>query len=251
MRWGVWTRGLALALLLGACVGATAPAGAVARRPTRLPTPSKAKGKGKLGPAPNCAAFEGSVSGFALGQLKGPSVTSFGSHHTTCVWSGQAAGMYAFVVSVAVFAAPAEVGKALLAAAETAARRANTTQGGFGLVTSRSPRRGNYFEGEAVYDLEESNKDTEQCPAVFGEEGIVLERKNAIEKEQTGPSCAGQPGTEGDFLTAYGSPVGGHGRAPIEPMILQISVACQLDALSGGVLHLAHIASAVYGGRGY
>jgi hypothetical protein len=34
-------------------------------------------------------------------------------------------------------------------------------------------------------------------------------------------------------------------------MLLQISVACQLDALSGGLLSLGHIASAVYGGRGY
>jgi hypothetical protein len=46
-------------------------------------------------------------------------------------------------------------------------------------------------------------------------------------------------------------PIGRPGRAAIEPMILQVGVACQLDAVSRGVLSLAHLASAVYGGRGY
>jgi hypothetical protein len=88
-------------------------------------------------------------------------------------------------------------------------------------------------------------------PPAYNEAGAEIGPKTAIEKSQTGPACAGQPGTEGDFLTAYGSPIGRGARGPIEPMVLQISVACQLDALGGGPLQLAHIASAVYGGRGY
>ena len=119
------------------------------------------------------------------------------------------------------------------------------------MIASKSPKRGNYFEGEALYSLEEQNKETQECPAIIDAEGGEAGHKPAIEPEQSGPSCAGQPGTEGDFLTAYGSPIGRGGRGPIEPMILQISVACELDAFPGGLLQLGHIASAVYGGRGY
>jgi hypothetical protein len=243
MRRGVCIRGVVLALLLGASVAGLVPAGAAARRPTKLPGTSKGK---PLRAAPNCAAFEGSVIGFQLGALKGPSVTTIGKHQTTCVWSGQEAGRYGFVVSVAVFGSPAAVGKALLAAAKAAADKANRTPGGLGIVTSRNPRRGNYFEGEALYSEENKNKETDKCPAIFNEEDAEVGQKTAIETGQTGPTCVGQPGTEGDFLTAYGSPLP-HG----EPMLLQISVACQVDALSGGLLSLGHIASAVYAGRGY
>jgi hypothetical protein len=250
MRRGVWTRWLGLALLVGACAAAPAPAGAVAKRPTKLPTRPATPHK-KLGAAPNCEAFEGSVAGFGLGHLNGPSVTPFGRHGTTCAWSGQALGKYAFVVSVAVFGAPAEVGKPLLAVAQAAARKANATRGGLGLVTSKNPRRGNYFEGEAVYQEETPDSETEKCPEFIAPNGEERGPNTAIELGQGAPTCAGQPGTEGDFLTAYGSPIGRGARRPIEPMILQISVACQLDALSGGVLQLARIASAVYGGRGY
>jgi hypothetical protein len=251
MRRGVCTRGVALAVLLAACVACLAPAGAAARRPTKTPTPTT-HGK-KLGPAPNCAAFEGTVAGFQLGRLNGPGITSFGDHGTTCTWSGQALGNYAFVVSVSVFGAPAEIGDRLLAVAKLAARRANSTPGGLGLVTSKNPRRGNYFEGEAVYREESPNKEKEQCPPFIAENGEEGGPKNAIELGQSAPTCAGQPGTEGDFLTAYGSPIGKRGtaRGAIEPMILQVGVACQDDAMAGGVLSLAHLASAVYGGRGY
>ncbi len=236
MRWGVCTRGVALAVLLAACVGCLAPAGAAAKRP---------------GPVPNCEAFEGTVLGFHLGALKRPSVTTIGKHQTTCAWSGQEQGKYAFVVSVAVFGAPSYVGKPLLAAAQAAARKANTTPGGLGLVTSKNARRGNYFEGEAVYSEETPDKETQKCPPFITESGAELGPNTTIEAGQSGPSCVGQPGTEGDFLTAYGSPIGRSGRGPIEPMLLQVSVACQLDALSRGVLSLAHLASAVYAGRGY
>jgi hypothetical protein len=225
------------------------PASAAAKRPTKLPGPHVKK----LGPAPDCAAFEGAVSGFQLGALNGPNRTGFGPHGTTCTWSGQEAGKYAFVVSVAVFGAPSEVGKKLLAAAELGARHANGTPGGLGLIASKSPRRGNYFEGEALYSLEEPDKETDECPRSISEGGEEGGPMTAITAGQSAPSCAGQPGTEGAFLTAYGSPIGKPGtpRAAIEPMILQIQVACQLDALAGGPLTLARIASAVYGGRGY
>jgi hypothetical protein len=242
MRRGVFIRGVVFALILGAAIAGLAPAGAAAR-PTKLPTRTKGK---RLRPVPSCEAFEGSVIGFQLGALKPPSVTTIGKHETTCVWSGQASGKYGFVVSVAVFGAPSYVGKRLLAAAESAADKANRTPGGLGLVTSRNPRRGNYFEGEALYSEEIKNKETEKCPPIFSEENVEVGQKTAIETGQSGPTCAGQPGTEGDFLTAYGSPL-----PHVEPMLLQISVACQLDALSGGLLSLGHIASAVYGGRGY
>jgi hypothetical protein len=249
MRRGACTRGVALAALLAACVGCLAPAGAAARRPTKSPTPTT-HGK-KLGPAPNCAAFEGTVIGFQLGALKGPGLTSFGDHGTTCTWSGQEPGKYAFVVSVSVFGAPAEIGQRLLAVAKLAAKKASSTPGGLGLVTSKNPRRGNYFEGEAVYSEESPDKEHDKCPSFIGENGEEGGPNTAIELGQSAPTCAGQPGTEGDFLTAYGSPIGRSGRGPIEPMILQVGVACQLDALSRGVLSLAHLASAVYGGRGY
>jgi hypothetical protein len=244
MLWGVCTRGVALALLLGACSGGFAPAGAAARRPTKRPAPST-RGK-KLRPAQSCEAFEGTVLGFQLGHLNGPSVTSFGAHGTTCAWSGQEPGKYTFVVSVAVFGAPAEVGKRLLAVAQIAARNANSTPGGFGLVGSKNPRRGNYFEGEAVYSEETPDRESEKCPSFIAPSGEEGGPNTAIELGQSAPTCAGQPGTEGDFLTAYGSP-----RPNVEPTLLQVSVACQQDALSRGVLSLARLASAFYGGRGY
>ncbi len=243
MQRRLFTRGFALALLLGAGSAGIVPAGAAAR-PTKLPGPTKPHKK--LRPVPSCEAFEGTVIGFQLGALKGPSVTNVGPHNTTCAWSGQEPGKYAFVVSVAVFAAPSYVGKPLLAAAQAAARKANSTPGGLGLVTSKNPRRGNYFEGEAVYDVETPDRESQKCPALIGPGGEEGGPNTAIEAGQSGPSCAGQPGTEGDFMTAYGSP-----RPNVEPMLLQVSVACQLDALSGGVLSLAHLASAVYAGRGY
>ena len=251
MRSGGCTRGVALAVLLAACIGVIAPAGADAKRPTKLPGPTTPHKK--LGPAPSCEAFEGTVVGFGLGALKGPSVTAIGKHQTICSWSGQEQGKYAFVVSVTVFGAPSYVGKPLLAAAQSAARKANSTPGGLGLVASKNTRRGNYFEGEAVYSEETPDKETDKCPPLLSPSGEELGPNTKIEAGQSGPTCAGQPGTEGDFLTAYGSPIGksGTARGPIEPTLLQVSVACQQDALSRGVLSLAHLASAFYGGRGY
>jgi hypothetical protein len=242
MRRGVRARALALALLLAACVGALAPAGAAAKA---------------LQPVPPCELFEGTVNGFGLGSLRGPAVTTFGKsvhgHGTTCTWTGQGFHTYSFVVSVAVFPASAKLGTRLLKAAEQAADAANKTPGGLGLVTSKNPRRGNYFIGEAVYREETPDTDTEECPPLEGLRGGELSPNREIEVGQSGPACAGEPGVEGDYLTAYGSPIGkpGTARGAIEPMILQVGIACQYDALRPGILSLSHLASAVYGGRGY
>jgi hypothetical protein len=229
--------GIALALLLAAYVGA--PAGAAAKA---------------LAPVPSCDVFQGSVNGFELGSLRGPTVTPFGkSNGTTCTWSGQGFHTYAFVISVAVFPAPAQVGGKLLAAANAAASKANRSPGGLGLVTAGNRRRGNYFIGEAVYHTETPDTDTEECPALVGPRGEELGPNREIELGQSGPACAHQPGVEGDFLTAYGSPIGKRGtaRRAIEPMILQVGIACQNEAFRPGILSLSHLASAVYGGRAY
>jgi hypothetical protein len=242
MRRGVRAHDVALALLLAACVGALAPAGAAAKA---------------LQPVPPCELFEGTVNGFGLGSLRGPVVTTFGKsvygHGTTCTWTGQGFHTYSFVVSVAVFPASAELGIRLLDAADHAAYAANKLPGGLGLVTAGNRRRGNYFIGEAVYHEETPDTDTEECPALPGPRGEELGPNREIEIGQSGPACAGEPGVEGDYLTAYGSPIGkpGTARRAIEPMILQVGIACQYDALRSGVLSLSHLASAVYGGRGY
>ncbi|HMD51182.1 MAG TPA: hypothetical protein VKG62_00595, partial [Solirubrobacteraceae bacterium] len=144
------------------------------------------------------------------------------------------------------FASPPELSRRLFDVARAAAEKANKTPGGLGLVAYKNPRRGNYFEAEAVYSEEMPDTQRGACPELFGPAGEELGQNRAIEPGQGSPSCAGQPGTEGDFLTAYGSP-----RPNVEPMLLQVGIACQLDALSGGVLSLAHLASAVYGHRGY
>jgi hypothetical protein len=52
-------------------------------------------------------------------------------------------------------------------------------------------------------------------------------RKKGDRKRTERPQCAGQPGTEGDFATAYGSP-----RGNVEPTLLQMQVAAQEDTTS-------------------
>jgi len=66
------------------------------------------------------------------------------------------------------------------------------------------------------------DKETGKCPATFSPEGVEGGEHKAIEHEQSGPQCAGQPGTEGDFATAYGSP-----RPNVKPTLLQIQVAAE------------------------
>ena len=187
---------------------------------------AKNRGKAKeMKGVPNCASFEGQVLTLAPGHPTGPSVTELGGSHSLCSWSGQQAGQYAFVVTVAVFPAPSFVGKALLKQAKASALAANHTRGGFGEYVTGNPRRGRFFEGMAVWSAEQQNSETAPCS--------MEPNEGKIEPHQTGPSCAGQPGTEGDYATAYGS-----AKRSTAPMILQISVACQLDT-SGGALTLA------------
>jgi hypothetical protein len=208
------------------------PAAVSSARPATA-TAAKKRGKAKeMKGVPNCASFEGQVLTLAPGHVTGPGVTELGGSHSLCSWSGQPSGQYAFVVTVAVFPAPSFVAKALLKQAKDAEIAADHKPGGFGEYVTGNARRGRFFEGMAVWGEEAPNKETGKCPTEVNAEGIESQNL-AIEPNQTGPSCAGQPGTEGDYATAYGS-----ARRSTAPIIVQISVACQLDT-SGGPLRLA------------
>lgn len=219
---------LALAVASIACV----PAWASTARPVTA-GPAKRKGKPKeVKGVPSCASFEGQVASVAPGLFTGPGITELPGGHSVCSWSGQPPNQYAFVVTVAVFPAPADVGGALLKQAREDEIAAAHKPGGFGEYLTKNVRSGRFFEGMAVWSEESQNKETNTCPPQLNAEGI--ESPNlAIEPHQTGPSCAGQPGTEGDYATGYGS-----ARRSSTPIILQISLACQLDT-SGGPLRLA------------
>lgn len=223
---------LALASALIVCM----PAAFSSARPVTT-TQSKKGGKkgGKVKPTyvPSCASFEGQVASIApVNNFTGPGLTELGGGHSLCSWSGQPAGQYAFVVTVAVFPAPAHVGKDFLKQAKDEEIAAEHKPGGFGEYVTGNPRRGRFFQGMAFWGEESPNKETGKCPAEVNAEGIEFQNM-AIEPNQTGPSCAGQPGTEGDFATGYGS-----ARRSTAPIILEISVACQLDT-SGGPFRLA------------
>ncbi len=210
------------------------PAAASSARPavaTQSKKGGKKGGKVKATYVPSCASFEGQVVSIAPGPFRGPGLTELGGGHSLCSWSGQPPGQYAFVVTVAVFPAPATVGKDFLKQAKNEEIAADHKPGGFGEYVTGNARRGRFFNGMAVWGEEEPNKETGKCTEfkANGEEVQTL----AIEPNQTGPSCAGQPGTEGDFATAYGS-----ARRSTAPIIVQISVACELDT-SGGPLRLA------------
>ncbi len=207
------------------------PAAVSSARPVTA-TQSKKGGKVKATKVPSCASFEGQVASLAPGPFKGPGLTELGGGHSLCSWSGQPPGQYAFVVTVAVFPAPAHVGKDFLKQAKNEEIAADHKPGGFGEYLTKNPRRGRFFDGMAVWGEETPNKETGKCPTEVNAEGVEIQNM-AIEPNQTGPSCVGQPGTEGDFATGYGS-----ARRSTAPIILQISVACQLDA-SGGPLRLA------------
>ncbi len=213
-----------LLTLAVAWIGCMPAAVSSARPATATATKNRQKAKEMKG-VPNCASFEGQVLTLAPGHVTGPGVTELGGSHSLCSWSGQPSGQYAFVVTVAVFPAPSFLGKALLKQAKASALAANHTRGGFGEYVTGNPRRGRFFEGMAVWSSEQENRETGLCS--------MEPNEGKIELHQTGPSCAGQPGTEGDYATAYGSAM-----RSTAPMILQISVACQLDA-SGGALSLA------------
>jgi hypothetical protein len=63
-----------------------------------------------------------------------------------------------------------------------------------------------------------------------------------IKTGQSGPQCAGQPGTEGDYATARGSP-----RPNGEQMVVQFEVACQINLVSP--LTLLKFERLVYNGQ--
>jgi len=210
-------RSLPLALAAVAIAGMpTAPASARAK--PLLP----GKKKPKLTAPPSCTTFAAAIMGLGLGPLKGPGVTTLPDSHSICSWSGQVPGHYAVVVTVQITAAPAVLGKALLGAARSSERAAARKPGGAGAYLTRNPRRGIYFEGMALWSETLKNKETGKCPPILNEEGVEIGQKTAIEKEQSGPQCAGQPGTEADFATAYGSP-----QPNVEPTLLQIQVAAE------------------------
>jgi len=209
--------GLALlAALLGSCC-----AGALAR-PVNLTPPKK---KAKPTPAPSCRVFAGQVQNLKLGGLKGPGVTTLAAHHSICSWTGQTPGHYAFTVTVQVSPAPAFLGRRLMEVAKGAARKAAQEKGGDGVILTGSPRHGRYYEQLAYWSEEQPNEETEQCPGEFSN-GVEGPPQTAIEPEQSAPKCATQPGLEGNFAEAYGSP-----RPNYEPMLLQVSVASEIDAI--------------------
>lgn len=210
---------------------AVVPVAVSSARPAMATQSKKGRGKVKATKVPSCASFEGQVASIAPGPFKGPGLTELGGGHSLCSWSGQPPGQYAFVVTVAVFPAPATVGKDFLKQAKVEEIAADHKPGGFGEYVTGNARRGRFFEGMAVWGEETPNKETGKCTEVKanGEEVQTL----AIEPNQTAPSCAGQPGTEGDFATAYGSAM-----RSTAPIIVQISLACQLNT-SGGPLRLA------------
>jgi hypothetical protein len=212
------------------------PTGPASARPVRL-TPGKSK-PGKRRKAPSCTVFSGQVASLELGAVKGPGVTTLPGGHSLCSWSGQASGQYAFVVTVAVFPAPSFLGRSLMGVARASEAKALRKPGGDGGVLTANPRRGFFFESMAYWSEEEPNKETDKCPG--GEEGEPLQ--SAIQPGQSGPQCLGQPGTEGNFAEAYGSP-----KSNYEPMIIQINVASQINKL--GPLPLARILRSAYAGR--
>jgi hypothetical protein len=222
---------LTIALVLLAVASAAA-------RPTPL---FPGKPKGKPAAAPSCTAFSRAVGALNLGPLKPPGVTTLPDHHSLCSWTGQQPGKYAFVVMVQVSPSPAFLGRRLMEGAKRSAQAAEKTTGGFGDVLKGSPGHGRYFEQMAYWSEEQPNTETEQCPAEFNE-GVEGPRKTAIEPGQSSPQCAGQPGLEGNFAEAYGSP-----RPNVEPMILQVSVASQVE--QGGPLPLARLVIAAFAGH--
>jgi hypothetical protein len=206
----------ALALAVGP---AAAPA-----TPTRLPKPVA-----RHTPAPSCTVFEGLLGLLRLGSSSGPSVTKLPDHHTICSWKGQASGHYAFVLSIQVTAASSFLGRALLHVARTSAAAVERKTNGFGAYVSGNSRRHEFFEGAAIWGEEQRNKETRSCSGLKPGEAQEPGEKNssAIEKGQGAPRCVGQPGTEGDFATAYGSP-----KPNGEAMLVQIGLACEENEVS-------------------
>ncbi len=215
------------------------PVASASARPTPL-FPGKPKGKPTA--APSCTVFSNKIQQLGLGPLQGPpGVTTLTAHHSLCSWTGQESGKYSFVVMVQVSPSPSFLGRRLMEGAKRSALVAEKKTGGFGAVVKGNPGHGRYFEQMAYWSEEQPNTETEQCPAEFNE-GVEGPRKTGIEPGQSAPQCAGQPGLEGNFAEGYGSP-----RPNVEPMILQVSVASQVDEL--GPLPLARLVIAAFAGH--
>jgi hypothetical protein len=214
------------------------PVASASARPTPL-FPGKTKGKPTA--APSCTVFSRAVEQLGLGSLKAPGVTTLPAHHSLCSWTGQQPGKYTFVVMVQVSPSPAFLGRRLMEGAKRSALAAEKKTGGDGAVFKGNPGHGRYFEQMVYWSEEQPNTETEQCPAEFNE-GVEGLPKTAIEPGQSSPQCAGQPGLEGNFAEGYGSP-----RPNVEPMILQVSVASQIDEL--GPLPLARMVIAAFAGH--
>jgi len=201
---------IVLAPLL-ACLLAPAPAAARARRTV----------------APSCTVYQNLIGQLQLGgSLKGPGVTRLPDHHSICSWSGQATGKYAYVVSIQVTSVPTFLGRALLGQAKASELKAEKAKGGFGAYVTKNTRRGDYFEGVALWSEEQPNTEKGPCSSTLPGEAPEP-GAGQIKLGQSGPGCAGQPGTEGDYATAWGSP-----RPNGEQMVVQFTVACQINLVS-------------------
>jgi len=103
---------------------------------------------------------------------------------------------------------------------------ANRQKLGYGAYVTKNTRKGDYFEGVALWS--EEQPDSEKGPCSNAAPGEPPEAgAGQIKTNQTGPQCAGQPGTEGDYATAWGYP-----RPNGEQMVVQFTVACQAGLVS-------------------
>jgi len=215
------TRLLAAPLL--ALVLAALPA-VVSARPTPLRPATK---RAKLRSPPSCIVFGAAIAALELGALKGPGVTTLPDSHTICSWSAERQGHYTSIATVQITAAPSFLGRDLLGLAKSSARAAARKPGGAGEVLTTKPKLGLYYEGLAAWSEQQPDRETGKCRPVLNAEGFEIGQNSAIEPGQGGPTCAGQPGTEGDFATAYGSP-----HPNIKPTLIQIQVAAEANTTS-------------------
>jgi hypothetical protein len=159
-------------------------------------------------------------------SLKGPGLTRLPDHHTICSWSGQAPGKYAYDVALQVTSVPTFLGRALLEQAQASALKASKAENGYGACVAKNTRKGDYFEGVARWSEEQASTEKGSCSSALPGEPAEA-GAGQIKLGQGAPQCAGQPGTEGDFATAWGSlrPTG-------EQIVVQFTLACQAGLVS-------------------
>lgn len=204
-----------LALVLASLLAPTVAFARPTRKPLRRTT------------APSCTVYGNLIGQLQLGgNLKGPGLTTLPDHHSICSWSGQNPGHYAYVVTIQVTSVPAFLGRALLGQARASALKANKQTLGYGAYVSKNTGRGDYFEGVALWSEEQPDAEKEPCSSALPGEPPEA-GASQIKIGQSAPLCAGQPGTEGDYATAWGSP-----RPNGEQMVVQFTVACQAGLVS-------------------